>query len=274
MATKSTATAASTTTGSTSSVSPSTAPSSTSVTTTTSSAPITTSAVPTTTSSVPTTTSAAPPTTTQDPAVLILTAEYPWGPSSSAESLQAVLGITPDGWYGNQTRAAHLTALAALGLSTAGVPVPPTTVATTTLGPTPTGRFHFERDHRKYGQGNSRVVNCSSWTVNAVNDSSATVVEFVFAPLSANLTSFDSGYLEEHGESPPDIPMETPAPVAIEVYITPGTSQEIEFETCSPTPVPSQSGIDYSFGVTPPRSVSFTWKTGHTGTTCYGWGCP
>ena len=58
---------------------------------------------------------------------LILTAVYGWGPSSTAEALQKVLGIGADGWYGNQTRLAHLTVLEARGLRTDGVPAPPTT---------------------------------------------------------------------------------------------------------------------------------------------------
>ncbi len=58
---------------------------------------------------------------------LILTAVYGWGPSSTAEALQTVLGIVADGWYGNQTRSAHLAVLEARGLRTDGVPAPPTT---------------------------------------------------------------------------------------------------------------------------------------------------
>ncbi|SVD48794.1 uncharacterized protein METZ01_LOCUS401648, partial [marine metagenome] len=38
-----------------------------------------------------------------------------------------VLGIVADGWYGNQTRSAHLAVLEARGLPTDGVPAPPTT---------------------------------------------------------------------------------------------------------------------------------------------------
>ena len=63
-----------------------------------------------------------------DPEVeLILTGAYSWGPSSTTEALQTVLGIVADGWYGNQTRLAHLTELEARGLPTDGVPTPPTT---------------------------------------------------------------------------------------------------------------------------------------------------
>ena len=66
---------------------------------------------------------------------LILTAVYSWGPSSMAEALQKVLGVVADGWYGNQTRLAHLTVLEARGLPTDGVPVPPTaTTEATTEG--------------------------------------------------------------------------------------------------------------------------------------------
>ena len=63
-----------------------------------------------------------------DPEVeLVLTGVYSWGPSSTTEALQTVLGIVADGWYGSQTRSAHLTELETRGLSTDGVPTPPTT---------------------------------------------------------------------------------------------------------------------------------------------------
>ena len=66
-----------------------------------------------------------------DPEVeLILTGVYSWGSSSTAEALQTVLGVTADGWYGNQTRSAHLTELEARGLPTDGVPTPPSTTET------------------------------------------------------------------------------------------------------------------------------------------------
>jgi len=66
-----------------------------------------------------------------DPEVaLILIGVYTWGPSSTTEALQTVLGIVADGWYGNQTRSAHLTELEARGLSIDGVPTPPTTTET------------------------------------------------------------------------------------------------------------------------------------------------
>ena len=61
---------------------------------------------------------------------LILTGVYSWGASSTTEALQTVLGIVADGWYGNQTRSAHLTELEARGLSIDGGPTPPTTTET------------------------------------------------------------------------------------------------------------------------------------------------
>ena len=69
---------------------------------------------------------------------LILTGAYSWGPSSTTEALQTVLGIVADGWYGNQTRLAHLTELEARGLPTDGVPTPPTTTETPAETPTTT----------------------------------------------------------------------------------------------------------------------------------------
>ncbi len=63
---------------------------------------------------------------------LVLTAEYPWGPSEEAVTLQNVLGIEADGWYGSGTREAHLAALEAKGLDSSNVPLPP-----------PTGRIAF-----------------------------------------------------------------------------------------------------------------------------------
>ena len=63
----------------------------------------------------------------------ILTAAYQWGPSSIAQALQTVLGIEADGWYGNGTRAAHISALEERGLATDGVPSVPTTTTTTEI---------------------------------------------------------------------------------------------------------------------------------------------
>jgi len=74
-----------------------------------------------------------------DPEVeLILTGVYSWGPSSPAEALQTVLGVVADGWYGDQTRSAHLTELEARGLPTDGVPTPPTTTEAPAETPTTT----------------------------------------------------------------------------------------------------------------------------------------
>ncbi len=108
--------------------------------------PPATTAAPTSTirvaTTVPTTT-AAPTTTTKTPAeiadIAIFTATYKWAYSEQTKSLQDRLGIPADGWYGHGTRTAHLAALNGRGLSTAGVPTPPTTTTqtpATTAAPT------------------------------------------------------------------------------------------------------------------------------------------
>ena len=75
------------------------------------------------------------PTTTVDVSTLdeeeVLTATYVWGPSDETVALQQVLGVVADGWYGNNTRAAHVAALQDLALSTDGVPSAPDATTTT-----------------------------------------------------------------------------------------------------------------------------------------------
>lgn len=102
-----------------------------SVSTTTTTTPQTT-----TTESRPTTTTSAPApsstTTTISPEALaealeeelmVLNSTYAMGERSSAvESLQKLLGITADGFYWNETRAAHVAELKRRGLSTTNVP--------------------------------------------------------------------------------------------------------------------------------------------------------
>ena len=97
----------------------------------------TTTATPTT-STVPPTTTATPTTTTEEPfdPVAVLTANYRWGHSDETYLLQQLLQVTVDGWYGPQTRAAHLRFLEVEGLSTAGVPpVPPPPVVVPEVDP-------------------------------------------------------------------------------------------------------------------------------------------
>lgn len=121
-------------------------------TTTTTVPPTTTASVPTTASApdevpvvttVPaaavTTTTVPPPVTTTTIPIdeeAVLTAHYVWGKSTAARTLQTVLGVTVDGWYGPATRAAHLAENAARGFVTDGVPpVPTTTTAPPTTAP-------------------------------------------------------------------------------------------------------------------------------------------
>ncbi len=84
-----------------------------------------------TTTAAPSTTTTEPPTstTTEAPTAselideeAVLGASYPWGSSAEAYTLQGVLGIEIDGFYGSETRTAHLAELEARGMSTTGVP--------------------------------------------------------------------------------------------------------------------------------------------------------
>ena len=69
---------------------------------------------------------APPPTTVFVSETLeILTASYSWGPSDDTKALQAVLGVPVDGWYGVETRAAHLAELGKRGLTVGNVPAGP-----------------------------------------------------------------------------------------------------------------------------------------------------
>jgi|APSaa5957512535_1039671.scaffolds.fasta_scaffold15818_5 S1-C subfamily serine protease len=64
--------------------------------------------------------------------IAVLTANYQWGRSQGASTLQALLGISVDGYYGYNTRAEHRTELTERGLSHDGVPSPPPPVVVTT----------------------------------------------------------------------------------------------------------------------------------------------
>lgn len=60
-----------------------------------------------------------------DPVIAVLADTYTWderGPRVA--ELQEVLGVTADGWYGNATQRAHLSALEFVGMPTDTVPVP------------------------------------------------------------------------------------------------------------------------------------------------------
>lgn len=78
------------------------------------------------------------PTPTEIPEIdieSILLDTYTWGQSQKTRTLQQVLGLSVDGYYGSGTRSAHIAELEERGLSTGSVPeIPPTPTA----GPTPT----------------------------------------------------------------------------------------------------------------------------------------
>lgn len=92
-----------------------------------------------TTLAAPTTTVPAT-TTTLDVNSAVLMSTYTWGEQSDAvRDLQVLIGASADGIYGPKTRAAHLVALVAAGLSVDHVPNQPvTTTPAVTTAPTDT----------------------------------------------------------------------------------------------------------------------------------------
>lgn len=92
-----------------------------------------------TTLAAPTTTVPAT-TTTLDVNSAVLMGTYAWGEQSDAvRDLQVLIGASVDGIYGPKTRAAHLVALVAAGLSVDHVPDQPvTTTPAVTTAPTDT----------------------------------------------------------------------------------------------------------------------------------------
>ena len=92
-----------------------------------------------TTTAAPTTTVPAT-TTTLDVNSAVLMGTYAWGERSDAvRDLQVLIGASADGIYGPKTRAAHLVALVAAGLSVDHVPdQPAATTPAVTTAPTDT----------------------------------------------------------------------------------------------------------------------------------------
>ena len=60
-----------------------------------------------------------------EPLTDVVLDEYAWGSGENVEALQVVLGVTVDGQYGSQTRAAHIKLLEGMGWSTENVPGAP-----------------------------------------------------------------------------------------------------------------------------------------------------
>lgn len=110
-----------------------------------------------------------------------------------------------------------------------------------------------------YGQGFASG-NCANWKIGLVNQSDTPVTRITFAPPGGSYTKW--------GDIFDEIPATTPSPAVVEIYLAPGTTQDVEFQTCTSTPVPSE---DYEFGAVAPDSVRFTWSTGQEGTASFGW---
>lgn len=111
----------------------------------------------------------------------------------------------------------------------------------------------------RYGQGFSRLRNCSTWTLRFVNDSDTAIRSVDFAPASAAYsgTSAESGTWVE-------IPAESSREVVV-VSLQPGAARDVTFETCTTTPPPSDHNL--TFGARTPDSIAFSWVTGVSGTT-------
>lgn len=95
--------------------------------------------------------------------------------------------------------------------------------------------------------------NCTTWEVTVINDSSAPVVRFVWAPGPGS-------YLTDKGEQL----AKAPAPIRQSLYLKPGGSRAFKYSMCSPTPYPEGVG-SLEFGDEPPKSVPFTWDSGIKG---------
>ena len=91
----------------------------------------------TTTTLVPVTTLAPVTTTTPIDEVAVLSSSYKWGPNKEVVTLQEVLNIDADGWYGPATRSLHIDENQKRGLSLDGIPPVPTTTTTTTTTTVP-----------------------------------------------------------------------------------------------------------------------------------------
>lgn len=73
-----------------------------------------------------------------EPITEVVLDEYDWGRGENVEALQAVLGVTADGQYGPQTRAAHIELLEGMGWSTDNVPGAPAGSSGASSNPNPT----------------------------------------------------------------------------------------------------------------------------------------
>lgn len=104
---------------------------------------------------------------------------------------------------------------------------------------------------------------CANWTIGLINQSDTPITEVTFAPPSAAYTNY-GGW---DGEDFPEIAANIPEPVVLEIYLPPGETQDVRFQTCTSTPVPDDP--NFEFGVEAPEMVAFRWISGHTGEACF-----
>ncbi|MDO8121221.1 hypothetical protein Q6346_07840 [Isoptericola sp. b490] len=110
-----------------------------------------------------------------------------------------------------------------------------------------------------YGQG-FPSGNCANWKIGLVNQSDTPITQITFAP--------PGGSYAKVGDVTDEVDAKTPSAAVIAIYLPPGATQDVGFQTCTGTPVPSGG---YEFGATAPDSVRFTWSTGDKGVASFGW---
>ncbi len=111
------------------------------------------------------------------------------------------------------------------------------------------------------GQGFSSG-NCTNWKLGVVNQSDTAISGFTFAPPSGN---YSNGYSADSIS----IPVATPVPAQVDVYVAPGTQTRVTFQVCTSTPPPTDPGFE--LGMVAPDSATYHWVTGQDGISDFGW---
>jgi hypothetical protein len=224
--------------------------------------------LPASSSSAPTTPLTTPRVTqtTIDPTLAILQRSYRWMESSAGVSeLQAIVGATPDGVYGERTRARHIAALQERGLSTTNVPVMPSSSSGSTTGggggssvAVPDGGLLFPRCS-DCGQGFSSG-NCANWKLSITNSSNVTVKSMTFSPPGSTWRDRSAGW-----ENPVEIPADGPGRT-FTINLAPYQTMPLQFQICTNTPQP---GSTWEYSNLAPITVAFEWVNGAGGSACF-----
>ena len=115
--------------------------------------------------------------------------EYAWGSGENVEALQVVLGVTADGQYGSQTRAAHIKLLEGMGWSTQNVPGAPAASSGSSSNSNPTPQCTewwdvarsagwAEEDLPRLGRIMYKESTCRPWAVSPTKDYGLTQINW------------------------------------------------------------------------------------------------